>query len=79
MSDNANKAGEKSQMKTQVKAMLLAIGMSLFPSFLSFASTPLQLVPYVDLNRYMGDWHVIANIPNFIEKKQMDTRLNSLL
>jgi len=28
----------------------------------------LKLVPYVDIPRYMGDWHVIANIPNFIEK-----------
>jgi apolipoprotein D and lipocalin family protein len=28
----------------------------------------LKLVPYVDIPRYMGDWYVIANIPNFIEK-----------
>ena len=26
-------------------------------------------VKYVDLERYMGDWYVIANIPTFIEKK----------
>ena len=29
---------------------------------------PLVIVPAVDLNRYMGDWYVIANIPTFIEK-----------
>jgi apolipoprotein D and lipocalin family protein len=23
---------------------------------------------YVDLNRFMGDWYVLANIPTFIEK-----------
>lgn len=29
---------------------------------------PLRTVPHVDLNRYMGDWYVIANIPYFAEK-----------
>lgn len=29
---------------------------------------PLDTVDYVDLDRFMGDWYVIANIPTFIEK-----------
>jgi apolipoprotein D and lipocalin family protein len=29
---------------------------------------PLEPVPYVDLERFMGDWYVIANIPTFLEK-----------
>ena len=29
----------------------------------------MKTVKYVDLERYMGDWYVIANIPTFIEKK----------
>jgi apolipoprotein D and lipocalin family protein len=29
---------------------------------------PLQTVPQVDLQRFMGDWWVIANIPTFVEK-----------
>jgi apolipoprotein D and lipocalin family protein len=29
---------------------------------------PLATVPRVDLERFMGDWYVIANIPSFIEK-----------
>ena len=29
---------------------------------------PLQTVEKVDLERFMGDWYVIANIPTFIEK-----------
>jgi apolipoprotein D and lipocalin family protein len=29
---------------------------------------PLRAVPAVDLQRYMGDWYVIAHIPTFIEK-----------
>lgn len=29
---------------------------------------PLATVPKVELQRFMGDWYVIANIPTFIEK-----------
>ncbi|MBT8060593.1 MAG: lipocalin family protein, partial [Gammaproteobacteria bacterium] len=29
---------------------------------------PLETVDYVDLDRFMGDWYVIANIPTFVEK-----------
>ena len=28
----------------------------------------LKPVEYVDLDRFMGDWYVIANIPTFLEK-----------
>jgi apolipoprotein D and lipocalin family protein len=31
------------------------------------AAEPLATVDYVDLERFMGDWYVIANIPTFIE------------
>ncbi len=30
---------------------------------------PLEPVDYVDLERFMGDWYVIANIPTFVEKE----------
>jgi apolipoprotein D and lipocalin family protein len=33
----------------------------------------LQTVPHVDLERYMGDWRVIANIPYFAEKGCVDS------
>src|SRR5690348_8229599 len=29
---------------------------------------PLKIMDHVDLQRFMGDWHVIANIPTSIEK-----------
>ena len=32
------------------------------------ARAPIAPVPQVDLNRYMGQWYVIAHIPAFIEK-----------
>ena len=39
----------------------------------SSMSKPLQTVPHVDLPRYMGDWHVISNIPYFAEKDCFDS------
>jgi len=32
------------------------------------AHEPIRTVEHVDLERFMGDWYVIANIPTFIEK-----------
>jgi apolipoprotein D and lipocalin family protein len=32
------------------------------------STTPIRTVDYVDLERFMGDWYVIANIPTFIEE-----------
>jgi len=41
----------------------------------------MQTVPFVDIERFMGDWYVIANIPTFIEKRATNAiesyRLNS--
>ena len=42
---------------------LLFIGCATTPS-----GPPLRTVDYVDLDRYMGRWYVIANIPYFLEK-----------
>ncbi|MDJ0881573.1 MAG: lipocalin family protein [Gammaproteobacteria bacterium] len=30
---------------------------------------PMKTVEYVDIDRFMGDWYVVANIPTFIEKQ----------
>ncbi len=30
---------------------------------------PIKTAEYVDINRFMGDWYVIGNIPTFIEKQ----------
>ena len=32
------------------------------------SAPPMPTVDYVDLDRFMGDWYVVANIPTFIEK-----------
>ena len=36
-------------------------------------SKPMQTASHVDLQRYMGDWYVIANIPYFAEKDCFDS------
>ena len=33
------------------------------------AMKPIHTVEKVDLERFMGDWYVIASIPTFIEKE----------
>ena len=33
------------------------------------SAPPIETVKYVDIDRFMGDWYVIANIPTFIEKE----------
>jgi len=34
----------------------------------AIGATDLKTVSYVDIPRFMGDWYVIAIIPNFVEK-----------
>jgi len=48
---------------SSVLASLLAVA-----GCASVSHPPIQLAPQVDLERFMGDWYVIANIPTFIEK-----------
>ena len=50
-------------VRSTLLASLLALG-----ACQSTPLAPLATVPKVDLQRYMGDWYVIANIPTFIEK-----------
>ncbi len=50
-----------------IRATLLASSLVL-GACQSKPQAPLATVPKVDLQRYMGDWYVIANIPTFIEK-----------
>lgn len=44
------------------------VSLLLFAGLAGCASVaPIQTARHVDLNRFMGDWYVIANIPTFIE------------
>ena len=49
------------------KPHLMALAGSLFLAGCQASLPPLKTVDEVDLERFMGDWSVIANIPTFIE------------
>ena len=36
------------------------------------SNKPMETVPHVDLDRFMGDWYVVANIPTFIERNAVN-------
>jgi apolipoprotein D and lipocalin family protein len=58
---------EGQKMKVQYSEMIrLVICMLLLTGCQSMK--PIHTVPQVDIERFMGDWFVIANIPTFIEK-----------
>lgn len=57
-------------MKTNKKfiiilILLLIIGCNYQKEIIS---VPLETVPFVDIEQFMGKWYVIANIPTFFEK-----------
>lgn len=51
----------------KAKILLISILTSLFTGCASNNIKPIHTVEYVDLNKFMGNWYVIANIPTFIE------------
>jgi apolipoprotein D and lipocalin family protein len=50
-----------------VLARILLVSLSLFLGACA-TPAPIRTVDYVDLERFMGDWYVIANIPTFVEE-----------
>jgi apolipoprotein D and lipocalin family protein len=56
-------------MKTPVTILAVVVALSVLGVAMSnrVAGEPLSTVDHVDLERFMGDWYVIANIPTFIE------------
>jgi apolipoprotein D and lipocalin family protein len=57
------------ERKTDMKAMIMTLaGAMLMTLFGCQSMPPINTVAQVDLERFMGDWYVIANIPTFIEK-----------
>ena len=44
------------------------IGCSSNQMFVDSSPAPMPVVDYVDLDRFMGDWYVIATIPTFLER-----------
>ena len=47
---------------------LLLLLASLLPLYGCSQHAPMTTVDYVDIDRFMGDWYVVANIPTFLEE-----------
>ena len=56
-----------SKYTTWLRRIILGLFLIGSPTYLS-ATVPLQTVGYVDLERFMGKWYVIACIPTILEK-----------
>jgi len=56
-------------MKLKITSLLLAVLFSFIAPALAEERPPIQTAEHVDLERFMGPWYVIANIPTFLEKK----------
>ena len=50
------------------KSTVLTLSATLALAGCQASHPPLETVDSVDLERFMGDWYVIANIPTFLEK-----------
>ena len=48
-------------------SLALLVGCAVLSGCAAIQRAPIQTVPHVDLQRFMGDWYVIANIPTFVE------------
>jgi apolipoprotein D and lipocalin family protein len=48
--------------------LLLVTGLAVIISACASGGPEMKTVEYVDLERFMGSWYVIANIPTFLEK-----------
>ena len=57
----------ESKYTTWLRRIILGLFLIGSPTYLS-ATVPLQTVGYVDLERFMGKWYVIACIPTILEK-----------
>ena len=53
---------------TYLRKAALVVVASLTLAACASSGPVMETVDYVDLERFMGDWYVIANIPTFLEK-----------
>ena len=56
-------------MKFKTYSLCICLFFALTASVSADEKPPIQTAEHVDLERFMGAWYVIANIPTFLEKK----------
>ena len=59
-------------MKYSKKKLLVCLFGFLLFSHKAVAFHPLNPVPHVDLERFMGPWYVIASIPTFVDRESFN-------
>ena len=59
---------------TKRKTLLTGLAATLFLAACNSEEGDMATVDYVDLDLFMGDWYVIANIPTFLEKGATPSR-----
>jgi apolipoprotein D and lipocalin family protein len=58
------------ERKIHMSSMIMTLAVAMLSTLVGCQSMPpIHTVAQVDLERFMGDWYVIANIPTFIEKE----------
>ena len=70
---NLHSHAMRAQRFTTLCASIIIAALAVSGSGCASMKQPLRPVPHVDLDRYMGDWYVIANIPYFAEKNCFDS------
>ena len=55
-------------MKLLAINTLMVVSVLLVTSCTNQPREPMQTASYVDIKKFMGDWHVLANIPTFAER-----------
>jgi apolipoprotein D and lipocalin family protein len=53
---------------SEIPKILLVTGLALVLGACAARGPEMKTVEYVDIERFMGSWYVIANIPTFLEK-----------
>ena len=66
------KASASKRPSSPVSLTLLIALCGLFSGCQSQPGEPIETVSNVDLDRFMGDWYVIAHIPTFLEDKAVN-------
>ena len=55
-------------MATRLQKFIAPFFAAIMTAGCAGSQQPIPPVDYVDIDRFMGDWYVIANIPTFVEK-----------
>lgn len=72
-----NKDYKNKRLRLHIRVLLIALSFLGFSACSSPSLLPMKTVPYVDLNRYLGNWYEVSMIPNTFQRMCVaDTQAN---